>query len=285
MARHHVVLIMAAGLIAGGCHRAPSSSGPGDKREEIPKAQAAPATEQAVKALAEFNRGTALLEQYDYPGAVKQLESVVAALPAWTAARFNLGLALLNLPDSADSHDRAEVELKKVIEADPGHPWAHFCLGVLYYHNGEFPQAQEHFGKVHASDPDDPFVAFEYAETLRKLDRNDEALKLLEGVVERDPGFVSAFYSLGMLYNRTRQRDKAVQTLKRFAELKPQELAVGSFGVVSPYAGMGKYYTALGADGSPVPPSSMSPSPRVLFSPAVKTIECPLRRGPGPVAR
>ena len=148
---------------------------------------------------------------------------------------------------------------------------------MLSYHKGEFEQAEEHFGKVHASDPDDPFVGFEYAETLRKLDRNDEALKVLEKVVERDPGFVSAFYSLGMLYNQTRQREKAVQTLKRFSELKPQELAVGSYGVVSPYAGMGKYSTALAADGLPIPPSSMSPAPRVLFSPDLKTIDCPLK--------
>ena len=101
---------------------------------------------------------------------------------------------------------------------------------------------------------------------------------MLEKVVERDPGFVSAFYSLGMLYNRTRQRDKAVQTLKRFSELKPQELAVGSYGVVSPYAGMGKYYMALAADGLPIPPSAMSPAPRVVFSPESEDTRLPVAR-------
>ena len=59
-----------------------------------------------------------------------------------------------------------------------------------------------------------------------------------------------------MLYNRTHQRDKAVQILKRFSELKPQELAVGSYGVVSPYAGMGKYFMALTADGLPIAASA-----------------------------
>src|SRR5271157_5094090 len=117
------------------------------------------------------------------------------------------------------------------IAMEPDHRWAHFCLGVLYQHKGDFDKALDHFGKVHGSDPDDPFVGFEYAETLRKLDRNPEALRVLEKVIERDPGFVSAFYSLGMLYNRMRQRDKAIQVLKRFGELKPQELAVGSYGV------------------------------------------------------
>ena len=52
--------------------------------------------EQAVKALSEFNRRTALLEQYDYPDAVKRLTAVVAAFPDWTAARFNLGADWMN---------------------------------------------------------------------------------------------------------------------------------------------------------------------------------------------
>ncbi|MGB2611115.1 MAG: tetratricopeptide repeat protein [Isosphaeraceae bacterium] len=229
-----------------------------------------------LKPLAEFNRGAALLEQYQYARAAEKFQSVLTAFPAWTAARFNLGLALLNLPDAPDALDRAEAEFERVIAVEPDHRWAHFCLGVLYQHKGDFDKALDHFGKVHGSDPDDPFVGFEYVETLRKLDRNPEALRVLEKVIERDPGFVSAFYSLGMLYNRMRQRDKAIQVLKRFGELKPQELAVGSYGVVEPYAGRGKYFTALAADGLPVAASAMSPAPRVLFSPDVKNIDSPL---------
>ena len=217
-----------------------------------------------------------MLEQYQYAKAAARLQSVVIGFPDWTAARFNLGLALLNSPDAPDAIDHAEAEFQRIITADPDHRWAHFGLGVLYQHKGDYEKAVDHLGKVHMSDPDDPFVGFLYADCLGKLGRNPEALKVLDKVVKDDPGFVSAFYSLGMLYNRTRQRDKAVAVLKRFAELKPQELAVGSYGVVDPYAGKGKYYTALGADGLPVPPAAMSPAPRVLFSPDVVKIDVPL---------
>jgi tetratricopeptide (TPR) repeat protein len=233
--------------------------------------------EALVKALADFNRGAAQLEKYEYAAASKTFESVVAAFPSWIPARFNLALALLNLPDSEGTHDKAAAEFKGVVDKDSDHLPAHFGLGVLAYHKGDFEQAVEHFGKVYVSDPDDPFVGFEYAEALRKVDRNSEALQVLEKVVDHDPGFVSAFYSLGMLYNQLRQREKAVRTLKRFSELKPQELAVGSYGVVSPYAGMGKYSMALAADGLPLSPPPKSNSPRVVFSPDVQTIECPLK--------
>lgn len=246
-------------LLACGCHRSAPELAP-----------------PVAKALADFNRGAAQLEQYQYAEAAKTFELVLGSFPSWTAARFNFGLALLNMPDADGTHDRAIAEFERVIEADANHLPAHFGIGVLAYHKGDFEQAVEHFGKVYAGDPYDPFVGFEYAETLRKLDRNQEALPILEQVVEHDPGFVSAFYSLGMLYNQSHQRQKAVRILKRFSELKPQEMAVGSYGVVSPYAGMGKYSMALGADGLPIPPSTMSPAPRVVFSPEVQTIDCPL---------
>ncbi|MGD8500846.1 MAG: hypothetical protein PVJ86_09380, partial [Phycisphaerales bacterium] len=42
------------------------------------------------KALADFNRGAALLEQYKYGEAAKAFESVLDVAPDWTAARFNL---------------------------------------------------------------------------------------------------------------------------------------------------------------------------------------------------
>ena len=57
----------------------------------------------------------AQLEQYQYAEAAKTFESVVTAFPSWTAARFNLGLALLNMPDSDDTHDRA------ISRAETGH--------------------------------------------------------------------------------------------------------------------------------------------------------------------
>ncbi len=262
-------------LAAGGCH-GPAPEAP------VPAPPAAPAHDQAgvtgatAGALSAFNRGAAQLEQYQYAAAAKTLEGVVASSPGWIAARFNLGLALLNLPETPDALDRAEAQFQSVLASEPESPWAHFCLGALYQHRGEYDRAADHLARVHAVDPHDPFVSFEYAESLRKLNRDPEALRILEQVVQRDPGFVSALYSLGMLYNRMHQREKAVAVLKRFGELKPQELAVGSYGVVEPYAGRGKYYTALGADGLPVPASAGTEAPRVLFSPEIRTLDARL---------
>ena len=51
----------------------------------------------AAKVLSDFNRGSAWMEQYEYAKAVAAYESALKTLPDWTAARFNLALAYLNM--------------------------------------------------------------------------------------------------------------------------------------------------------------------------------------------
>jgi hypothetical protein len=269
-------LLTVAELIAGGCQR-PSTE---IDLKATPAGQtptAAPTEgEHVIQALSDFNRGAALLEQYQYAPAAKAFEAVVSAFPGWTAARFNLGLALLNV--QGDALHRAEAVLQRVVDAQPDHRWAHFCLGVIAHQKpGEDEKALEHFEKVYQVDRDDPHVGYEYGVALASLGKTSEAIGVLERVIEQDPGFVSAFYRLVLLYNRTRQREKAAQVIARFQRLNSEELTGGSFGVVDPYGGKGKYYLALAADGLPIIPAPISPAPRVVFSPEVKQVECPLK--------
>src|SRR5271157_1980422 len=101
------------GLLACGCQQHHGGGGHEGRLSETDKAAPIVPTD-VVKPLAEFNRGAALLEQYKYARAVEKFQSVLTAFPAWTAARFNLGLALLNLPDAPDALDRAEAEFERV---------------------------------------------------------------------------------------------------------------------------------------------------------------------------
>jgi hypothetical protein len=268
-----------------GCRREPAE-GPAAPVAPTPASTPTPAAADAtVDALAGFNRGTALLEQYRYAEAAAALEGVVAAMPTWTAARVNLGLALLNQQDGAGGAGaiaRAEVELSRVLEADPGNRWAHFGLGVAAQTQGRPDDAIAHYEAVRRADPDDPFVAYKYAEVLEKAGRLEDAIRVLEAVAGRDAGFVSAFFRLGNLYNRTKRRDRAVAVFRRFKELNAQELAVGSYGVRDPYSAMGRYYTGLDATGLPAAPAPMAPAPRVLFAPEVREAGPPLRAWEAP---
>jgi tetratricopeptide (TPR) repeat protein len=100
-----------------------------------------PAISESIgKALAEFNRGAALLEQYRYIEAAKAFESVLETAPDWTAARFNLGLAYFNMqekPEAEDYLEMAKEALETILESNPGHLHARFCLGLYHQHLGE----------------------------------------------------------------------------------------------------------------------------------------------------
>jgi thioredoxin-like negative regulator of GroEL len=228
------------------------------------------------KALAEFNKGAALLEQYRYAEAAKAFETVLELAPDWNAARFNLGLAYFNLQETPGGKDylkNAQDAFEAVLQSDPNHLSARFCLGLYWQHFGQNKKTLECFQAVHRADATDPHVAYKYAEALLSVGRNEEGTRMLEEVVALDPGFISAIYRLAGQYQRTKQREKALPLFERFKKLNEAELTGGSFTVLKAYGTVGKYYMALGADNLPRPARETPPPARILFSPEVKAID------------
>ncbi|MBN2473343.1 MAG: VCBS repeat-containing protein [Pirellulales bacterium] len=233
------------------------------------------------KALAEFNRGAALMEQYQYSDAAAAFEAALKFAPDWIAARFNLGVAHFNMHGKQGAQDYLNASrdaFLAVLASQPDHLHARFCLGLHYQHLGDNEAALEHFRAVHEGDPSDPHAAYKYAETLIGLGRNEEGTKVLEKVVALDPGFISAVYRLAIQYTRSGRRDLALPLFERFRDLKTAELTGGSFIVQKTYATAGKYYLALGADSLPLVPPGTTERPRIVFSP--ETITLPTRSVP-----
>jgi lipoprotein NlpI len=228
-----------------------------------------------LASLAEFNRGAALLEQYQYLPAAQAFEKVLKKAPDWTAARFNLGLAYFNLmekPSEIPYIHLARDAFENVLQSDPNHLYAHFSLGLYYQHRGEYETALKHFQVVQDQDDRDPYVLYKMAESLLNLNRRDEGVAYLEKVLDRDPGFISAIYRLATQYQRMKKRDQAVTLFRRFNELKQTELTGGSYTVLITYGAAGKYYLALGVDNLPLPERTIPPQARILFSPDVRRL-------------
>lgn len=239
-------------------------------RPSTPKDSMAIPSGPLVEALAEFNRGAALLEQYKYSDAAEAFEAALDVVPDWDAARFNLGLAYLNMQEKPGAEDylaEARKAFEAVLQGDPDHLHARFCLGLYHQHLGQIEESLECFRAVHEGDGNDPYVAYKYAEALINLGRTEEGMRMLEEVIRLDPGFVSAVYRLATQYQRARQRDKAMPFFERFRELNKAELTGGSFAVLKVYGTVGKYYMALGADSLAVPSKETAPRTRILFSP------------------
>ncbi|MCU0962949.1 MAG: FG-GAP-like repeat-containing protein [Pirellulaceae bacterium] len=234
-------------------------------------------TPALAQAVAEFNRGAAYLEKFEYAKAAEAFNHVLTVAPDWTAARFNRGLAYLNMagensPDkrlgsTQEMVDTAVATFEQILAGDPSHLPSSFCLGMLHSYLGHDDVAVSCFERVYRADPEDPFAGYCYAKVLRNLNRGEEAMPILERIIERDRGFVSAVYLLGTLYMRNRKTAEAKELMERFRALNREELAVGSFVVDDKYGMAGKYYFAMGSDGLPLPPQAVPPPGRVLFSP------------------
>ena len=277
-------LLGVAGLMTGCGPQAPRSeppSAPPDPaavaRKEASEPQS-PAPPAFFGALGAFNRGAALLEQYNYSAAAKAFEAVLKLQPNWDAARFNLGLAYLNMQGmegKAAQFDAARDALLTVLKSPATQFHARFCLGLYYQHVGENAKALECFEAVQRHDKEDPAVAYKCGEALAALGRNDEAMQMFERAIKLDPGFVSAVYRMALLYQATGQAEKAEPLFERFKELNAAELTGGLVTVQKTYGMAGKYYFALGADSLPLPRAEPASSRRILFSPDVQRLATP----------
>ena len=118
------------------------------------------------------------MEKYEYAKAAQAFNKVLELAPDWTAARFNRGLAYLNMAGENSPDKRlgptqemvatAIATFEEIVQKDPEHLPSLFCLGMLRAYLGNDEQALECFEKVYRQDGDDRFVAYSYAKALRE---------------------------------------------------------------------------------------------------------------------
>ncbi len=231
--------------------------------------------ESIAEALALFNHGAAMMDQYQYSRAAEAFEAVLELAPDWTAARFNLGLAYLNLQGARGAEEALDVArrtFEEVLADDPEHVHAIFSLGMYHQHLGNAQEALEYFASAFELNPDNIHAAYKYAETLLALDRAEEGTAVLEEIVAANPGYPSAVYRLAMQYQRAGAREKALPLFERFHELKQAELAGGVFTVGNVYGEAGRYSLVIGPDGLPLPRPETPATPQVVFSPEARPL-------------
>lgn len=159
-----------AGTVAVGCTPSVTNEPPPQTTSPPAVVQAAdvklavpPAIDDATaKALADFNRGAALVEQYKYSDAAEAFRSALKLKPGWTAAKFNLGIACFNMHgqrEAEESLESARRAFEEVLAAEPKNLRAVFCLGLYYQYLGENEKALERFKTVYEADDQDPYAA------------------------------------------------------------------------------------------------------------------------------
>lgn len=102
----------------------------------------------------DFRAAEQLLNARDPRGAVKLLDSVIAAHPENTAARLLRARAFF----AAAQLRPAELEFTIVLEREPDNAFAHFALARTFERRGELEQAKRHFRLAAALDPNPQYL-------------------------------------------------------------------------------------------------------------------------------
>jgi tetratricopeptide (TPR) repeat protein len=85
-----------------------------------------------------------LLNDENYPEAIRLLKGITGKTSKFTAPYINLGIAYARTGEM----DKAEETLKKALEINSQHPAANNELGIVYRKTGQYKKAREHYQTV-----------------------------------------------------------------------------------------------------------------------------------------
>ncbi len=186
------------------------------------------------------NKGIGLMERFEYKEAAQVFHEIVDQAPDWLPGQINLGIALLNVSTAAEL-DRAIGMFQSVLRKEPQNNHAHFCLGIIYKHQGKIDESAGHFETVTRNDPKDAHAWF-FLGTVVPLD-SEQAKRCFEKARELDPYMHGAIYQLSQLAYRQKDIAKGKALHAESEKLKEAEAATVAD---IKYSLMGKYAEVIG---------------------------------------
>ncbi len=140
------------------------------------------------------------------------LRTVVVAEPDDPGARLAVASALTFLK----RHDEALAELRKIVEKFPDYLPARYSLAMAFDATKDFPKAEAELKGILAKDPSEHMAAnalgYMYADRSIHL---DEALKLVEGALDKEPNNGAYLDSYGWIFFRKGDLPRALEYLSK----------------------------------------------------------------------
>lgn len=187
--------------------------------------EAASAFDEVVKAypgqaFLRLLQGNISYSQGKLDTAVEQYREAVGANPDFGNAYYKLGVCLYRmgrLKQALEAFTRV-VELK-----DQSHAMASYFVGLIHFFLGEDEAASEAFASFHALSPESMIANFYLAQLKVKHKQFQEALELLQALVEVTPDFAEVHYMLGAVHYGLHNNTEAIQCFRRALELNPAD--------------------------------------------------------------
>jgi tetratricopeptide (TPR) repeat protein len=176
-----------------------------------------------------LDRGNALLKEGRYDEALAAFEEFAVQFPEIYAVRLNIGSAFMEKGDL----DRAAAEFEAVLDkAGPALEdlrkqkdtslKALSALGEVALKRGDFETAQSFFRRALEISPEDPVAAYNVGEIFFSNQKIDEAIGYFELAIKIKSDWPKAYHRLGLVYLNKGDLPKALENLRKFLELDPQ---------------------------------------------------------------
>ena len=183
--------------------------------------------EPHAKALYAFSRFRLLGSENRWDEAIASLERAVQFDPDTDYLQLILAKAYLH----REQPEKAVTTLKNLLKKSPDNFDAHELLGDVYSYQQNFAAALTHFRRALEYEPEREALQMRLVMTLARLERQDEAIDLLEQLTAKHPDAIIARLSLARFYLEKGLTDKAKHEYQSLLEQDPgQQQAILEYG-------------------------------------------------------
>lgn len=166
---------------------------------------------------AHIKRGSAAMRQGNPRAALTASLDALEAMPDDPLTIFNVGMALIELGEK----EQAEARLRESIAINDNYRDPQYNLALILAERGDLEGAERHFRRAAEIDPEDIEARVRHADALTRLQRSDEAIELLEGVLAADAASPLAQLALGAAHQRAGSDSAARIALGKVLDAAP----------------------------------------------------------------
>ena len=120
------------------------------------------------------------------------------------------------------AYDKAEALYKEILEKENSYFAAWLNIGLVYYHQKEYALSEAALEKAVALEPEDDKANRALASTYSALKKHDDAIKILQGLLEQNPSDIKTRLAYARSYYRAKEREKALDEYKKVLSLDPE---------------------------------------------------------------
>jgi tetratricopeptide (TPR) repeat protein len=164
--------------------------------------------------------------QHNVQGAEAELRKTLEIDPNYIAAYSALGNLFIN----SRQEDRAIAEYRKIIELRPDNPTAYTMIGMLEDARKNYDAAADNYRKALAQDQNTVIAANNLAWLYADAGKGnlDEAVRLSQGVVQKNPNVAGFVDTLGWVYYKKGLYQAAVEQLQKAVALDEAAAKIGN---------------------------------------------------------